>query len=50
MPLDVEAVVLGNRRLSSEYNVLELAAPAIAAGAEPGQFVRQERTCGRRGW
>jgi len=44
MPLDVEAVVLGNRRLSSEYNVLELAAPAIAAGAEPGQFVMVKPT------
>ena len=39
MPLDVAAEVLSNSRLSSDYNVLELAAPAIAAAAAPGQFV-----------
>ena len=31
--------VLANRRLSDDYNVLALAAPAIAAAAQPGQFV-----------
>jgi len=39
MPIDVEAEVLWNRRLSSDYNVLALSAPAIAAAVEPGQFV-----------
>ena len=39
MPVDVDAVVLSNTRLSSDYNVLGLAAPAIAARAAPGQFV-----------
>jgi len=39
MPSDVDAVVLGNMRLSSDYSVLALAAPAIAAAARPGQFV-----------
>jgi dihydroorotate dehydrogenase electron transfer subunit len=39
MPLDVEAAVIANRHLSSDYNVLELAAPEIAARVEPGQFV-----------
>ena len=39
MPIDVAARVLANRRLSDDYNVLALDAPAIAAAAEPGQFV-----------
>jgi dihydroorotate dehydrogenase electron transfer subunit len=39
MPIDVAARVIANRPLSSEYNVLALAAPAIAAVASPGQFV-----------
>lgn len=40
MPLfDVSAAVLANRRLSADYNVLTLEAPAIGAVAEPGQFV-----------
>src|SRR4051794_18985894 len=39
MPLDVAAEVLSNTRLSSDYNVLGLAAPAIASNAVPGQFV-----------
>jgi len=39
MPLDVAAAVVSNRALSSDYNVLTLAAPAIAALARPGQFV-----------
>ncbi len=30
---------MANRRLSSDYNVLSLAAPAVAAAASPGQFV-----------
>ena len=39
MPVDVSAEVIENRPLSSDYNVLALRAPAIAAAAEPGQFV-----------
>jgi len=39
MVVDVGAPVLYNRRLSPHYNVIALAAPAIAAAAEPGQFV-----------
>lgn len=37
--VDVAAPVVANRRLSDDYNVLALAAPAIAAQAAPGQFV-----------
>jgi dihydroorotate dehydrogenase electron transfer subunit len=39
VPVDVDAEVLANRPLSNDYNVLTLAAPEIAASAEPGQFV-----------
>lgn len=39
MPVDVDARVLWNRRLSADYNVLALDAPAIAAAVQPGQFV-----------
>jgi dihydroorotate dehydrogenase electron transfer subunit len=39
MPVDIDAAVIANRRLSADYNVLSLAAPAIAAAALPGQFV-----------
>jgi dihydroorotate dehydrogenase electron transfer subunit len=39
MPVDVEARVIGNTRLSSDYNVIALEAPAIAEAATPGQFV-----------
>jgi dihydroorotate dehydrogenase electron transfer subunit len=39
MPSDICAEVIANTRLSTDYNVLALAAPAIAAGAAPGQFV-----------
>jgi dihydroorotate dehydrogenase electron transfer subunit len=31
--------VIENRRLSDDYNVLSLEAPAIAEATEPGQFV-----------
>ena len=36
MPVDVDASVLGNTRLSDDYNVLALEAPAIAARVQPG--------------
>ncbi len=39
MPVDVEATVVSNTRLSPDFNVLALSAPAIAAEAKPGQFV-----------
>jgi dihydroorotate dehydrogenase electron transfer subunit len=39
MPVDVDAVVLDNTRLSDDYSVVSLAAPAIAQLARPGQFV-----------
>jgi dihydroorotate dehydrogenase electron transfer subunit len=39
MPLDVEARVIQNTRLSADYNVITLAAPEIAAATQPGQFV-----------
>lgn len=39
MPADIDARVIANTRLSDDYCVLALAAPEIAALAEPGQFV-----------
>jgi dihydroorotate dehydrogenase electron transfer subunit len=39
VPLDVAAEVISNVHLSSDYNVLGLAAPEIASRALPGQFV-----------
>jgi dihydroorotate dehydrogenase electron transfer subunit len=39
MPWDIDAVVIGNRRLTADYNVVSLAAPEIAAATAPGQFV-----------
>jgi dihydroorotate dehydrogenase electron transfer subunit len=46
MPIDVAAAVIENRPLSSDYNVLALAAPAIAAAATPGQFVMLKPSAG----
>jgi dihydroorotate dehydrogenase electron transfer subunit len=39
MPVNVEARVISNTRLSPDYNVIALAAPEIASAIEPGQFV-----------
>jgi dihydroorotate dehydrogenase electron transfer subunit len=39
MPVDLDAAVIANTRLSADYNVISFAAPAIAALAQPGQFV-----------
>ncbi len=39
MPVDVDAEVISNTRLSPDYNVLALAAPEIARQTQPGQFV-----------
>ncbi|MCC7123972.1 MAG: dihydroorotate dehydrogenase electron transfer subunit [Acidobacteria bacterium] len=38
-PLDVDATVIANRRLSRDYNVLTLSAAEVGARTEPGQFV-----------
>jgi dihydroorotate dehydrogenase electron transfer subunit len=39
MPVDIDAAVIENRRLSADYNVLALSAPEIARRGRPGQFV-----------
>lgn len=39
MPVDIDAGVIANTRLSDDYSVLALAAPEIATLAQPGQFV-----------
>jgi dihydroorotate dehydrogenase electron transfer subunit len=39
MPLDVDAAVISNTRLSDDYSVVALAAPDVAVLAQPGQFV-----------
>jgi dihydroorotate dehydrogenase electron transfer subunit len=39
MPVDIEARVIRNTRLSADYNVILLAAPEIASSTAPGQFV-----------
>jgi dihydroorotate dehydrogenase electron transfer subunit len=39
VPVDIDAKVLANRRLSADYHVLALEAPEIAAHTQPGQFV-----------
>ena len=46
MPVDVDAVVLSNERLSDAYNVVALAAPEIAVRCQPGQFVMVKRGLG----
>jgi len=38
-PVDVDALVISNARLSEDYSVVRLAAPEIAVLARPGQFV-----------
>ena len=46
MICDTRAEVLENTRLSSDYNVLSLAAPDLARAARPGQFVMVKTTDG----
>ena len=46
-PVDVDALVLANHRLSDTNNILELAAPEIASQSRPGQFVMIKRALGR---
>jgi dihydroorotate dehydrogenase electron transfer subunit len=46
MPSDLAADVISNTPLSTDYNVLALAAPAIAQNAAPGQFVMVKAAAG----
>src|SRR5687767_6109699 len=38
-PVDIDAAVIGNARLSRDYSVLSLAAPEVGRRTKPGQFV-----------
>ncbi|MGH9387411.1 MAG: FAD-binding oxidoreductase, partial [Vicinamibacterales bacterium] len=38
-PVDIDAVVIANERLSRDYSVLTLGAPEVGSRTEPGQFV-----------
>jgi dihydroorotate dehydrogenase electron transfer subunit len=38
-PVNIEAAVIANARLSREYSVLSLAAPEVGRQTQPGQFV-----------
>jgi dihydroorotate dehydrogenase electron transfer subunit len=38
-PVDIDATVIANTRLSRDYSVLSLAAPEVGARTAPGQFV-----------
>src|SRR3954463_3121837 len=38
-PVDIEATVIANTRLSRDYSVLSLAAPEVGRQTQPGQFV-----------
>jgi dihydroorotate dehydrogenase electron transfer subunit len=44
MPIEVTARVIANSHLSSDYNVIALAAPDVARIALPGQFVMVKAT------
>ena len=46
-PVDVDARIAANHRLSDAYNVLDVEAPAIARRTRPGQFVMVKRALGR---
>lgn len=46
MVVDVRAEIVANTALSDDYNVLTLAAPAIAERARPGQFVMVKTAAG----
>lgn len=43
-PVDVDATVIGNARLSRDYSVLSLAAPEVGRRTKPGQFVMVKPT------
>jgi dihydroorotate dehydrogenase electron transfer subunit len=38
-PVDIDATVISNSRLSRDYSVLSLAAPEVGSRTQPGQFV-----------
>ena len=38
-PVDIDATVIANARLSRDYSVLSLAAPEVGTRTQPGQFV-----------
>ena len=38
-PVDIDATVIANARLSRDYSVLSLAAPEVGKRTQPGQFV-----------
>src|SRR5215203_517653 len=38
-PVDIDATVMANARLSRDYSVLSLAAPEVGTRTRPGQFV-----------
>jgi dihydroorotate dehydrogenase electron transfer subunit len=44
-PLDVDATVIANRRLSRDYNVLTLSAAEVGSRTGPGQFVMVKPAC-----
>jgi len=46
MPIDIDARVIANTRLSDDYSVLALEAPEVASLAEPGQFVMIKPSAG----
>ena len=46
MPVDVDAAVISNTRLSDDYSVIALAAPEVASLARPGQFVMVKPSLG----
>ena len=48
MPVDVDAAVISNTRLSDDYSVIALAAPEVASLARPGQFVMVKPSRGCR--
>jgi dihydroorotate dehydrogenase electron transfer subunit len=50
MPVDIDAAVIANRRLSPDYNVLAFDAPDLAATVRPGQFVMIRTVKASRGF
>ena len=45
-PVDVDARIVANHRLSDAYNIIEIEAPSIARRTRPGQFVMVKRALG----
>jgi dihydroorotate dehydrogenase electron transfer subunit len=44
-PVDIDATVMANARLSRDYSVLSLAAPEVGRRTAPGQFVMVKPAC-----